>query len=79
MLPEPRRWTSAPEGGHPSKWAPGMHVLPIGDTTEHDNHPSCWCGPTRIVTRLYGCTTLLVGGTWQHHAQDGREAPPHAN
>lgn len=42
-----------------------LHVLPIGDLREHDEHVSCWCRP-KIEEHVDG---LLV----VHNALDGRE------
>lgn len=42
-----------------------IHVIPIADLREHDEHSDCWCGPE----------VQLVDHDWvlTHHALDGRE------
>lgn len=44
--------------------APGyMHVIPINDLREHDEHGACWCRPT-----IYHDDAIVV-----HNSMDRRE------
>ena len=66
-------WIVAPSGGHPTKWHQGVHVLPYLDTREHEPHRACWCQPTQVERIEYPTGAApYIGGTWQHHAADGR-------
>lgn len=49
-----------------------LHVSPVGDTIEHvlGTSDACPCGPTLRATVKDG---EIVGHTFIHFAQDGRE------
>lgn len=67
-------WMTAPTEGHPSRHHPGVHRLPVGDTRHHEAHRECWCAPTQTLRVEYPTAGRhpIIGGTWQHHAADGR-------
>ena len=53
-----------------------IHVLPVNDAREHDEHRSCWCRPRvehQVTTRPDAYGLHDVPAVVVHHALDGRE------
>jgi hypothetical protein len=44
---------------------PPIHVVPIDDIREHEEHEACWCAP-RVESEGYGVVII-------HNSMDGRE------
>ncbi len=70
-------WLCDATSGHPSKWHPGCHVVPLNDTIEHRFNKRCPCEPVNVRPFLVDESFKPVeSGLWLHPAKDGRPFDP---